>query len=356
MAGLGFRPAGYVVNGLVRSCPRSMVEPMSLAESQHSPGNPGLIRNDWTRAEVAALFALPFPDLMFEAARIHRHAFRSGRGADLDAAVDQDRRLPGGLRLLPAGGALRHRRQGREADGARRRAGRGRARPRRAAPAASAWAPPGARRRTATSRMSAPWSRASRRWGSRPARRSACSRRRRPAASSRAASTTTTTTSTPRRSSTARSSPPAPTRIGSTRSTRCATPASMSAAAASSAWARARTTAPACSPRSQACRSIRKACRSTCWCRSRARRSPGERSSIRWSSCAPSRSPASACRSRWCGSRAGREDMSEETQALCFLAGANSIFYGPKLLTTPNPAATATWRCSTSSACVRWSA
>jgi biotin synthase len=34
---------------------------------------------------------------------------------------------------------------------------------------------------------------------------------------------------------------------------------------------------------------------------------------------------------------AGRETMSEEMQALCFLAGANSIFYGPKLLTTPNP-------------------
>ena len=34
---------------------------------------------------------------------------------------------------------------------------------------------------------------------------------------------------------------------------------------------------------------------------------------------------------------AGRETMSEETQALCFLAGANSIFHGPKLLTTPNP-------------------
>jgi biotin synthase len=34
---------------------------------------------------------------------------------------------------------------------------------------------------------------------------------------------------------------------------------------------------------------------------------------------------------------AGREDMREETQALCFLAGANSIFYGPRLLTTPNP-------------------
>src|SRR5476651_52434 len=36
---------------------------------------------------------------------------------------------------------------------------------------------------------------------------------------------------------------------------------------------------------------------------------------------------------------AGREEMSEETQLLCFLAGANSIFYGPKLLTTPNPVA-----------------
>jgi biotin synthase len=34
---------------------------------------------------------------------------------------------------------------------------------------------------------------------------------------------------------------------------------------------------------------------------------------------------------------AGREKMSVETQALCFLAGANSIFYGPKLLTTANP-------------------
>jgi len=34
---------------------------------------------------------------------------------------------------------------------------------------------------------------------------------------------------------------------------------------------------------------------------------------------------------------AGRENMSAETQALCFLAGANSIFYGPKLLTTANP-------------------
>lgn len=34
---------------------------------------------------------------------------------------------------------------------------------------------------------------------------------------------------------------------------------------------------------------------------------------------------------------AGRETMSDELQALCFMAGASSIFYGEKLLTTPNP-------------------
>lgn len=34
---------------------------------------------------------------------------------------------------------------------------------------------------------------------------------------------------------------------------------------------------------------------------------------------------------------AGRESMTDSTQALCFMAGANSIFYGEKLLTTPNP-------------------
>jgi biotin synthase len=34
---------------------------------------------------------------------------------------------------------------------------------------------------------------------------------------------------------------------------------------------------------------------------------------------------------------AGRTSLSREAQALCFLAGANSIFYGDKLLTTPNP-------------------
>jgi len=34
---------------------------------------------------------------------------------------------------------------------------------------------------------------------------------------------------------------------------------------------------------------------------------------------------------------AGRMEMSDEMQAMCFFAGANSVFYGEKLLTTDNP-------------------
>ena len=49
------------------------------------------------------------------------------------------------------------------------------------------------------------------------------------------------------------------------------------------------------------------------------------------------RARASRCRRRWCGSRPAGSEMGEAVQALCFLAGANSIFYGEKLLTTGNP-------------------
>ncbi|MEW6164590.1 MAG: biotin synthase BioB [Pseudomonadota bacterium] len=41
----------------------------------------------------------------------------------------------------------------------------------------------------------------------------------------------------------------------------------------------------------------------------------------------------------WVRLSAGRQHMSDELQALCFLAGANSIFYGDKLLTSGNPEA-----------------
>jgi biotin synthase len=76
--GFGFRRLGCVVNGvarLVRRARQFMVEPMSLHQSQPSLAGPGLVRNDWTRVEVERLFALPFPELMFEAARVHRLHF-----------------------------------------------------------------------------------------------------------------------------------------------------------------------------------------------------------------------------------------------------------------------------------------
>jgi biotin synthase len=52
---------------------------------------------------------------------------------------------------------------------------------------------------------------------------------------------------------------------------------------------------------------------------------------VRTIACARITMPASMVRLS-----AGREQMSDELQALCFLAGANSIFYGDKLLTTSN--------------------
>src|SRR6186713_3542300 len=48
---------------------------MSLAHSIAPRAPLGLVRNDWTREEIRALFALPFPELMFEAQRIHRMHF-----------------------------------------------------------------------------------------------------------------------------------------------------------------------------------------------------------------------------------------------------------------------------------------
>src|SRR5499427_4235106 len=49
---------------------------MSLA-ADDSPTLPGLclVRHDWTRAEIGALFDLPFPELLFRAQSIHRQHF-----------------------------------------------------------------------------------------------------------------------------------------------------------------------------------------------------------------------------------------------------------------------------------------
>ena len=197
------------------------------------------VRHDWTRSEIRDLFALPFPELMFQAPVGAPRQFRSGRGPGLDAAVDQDRRLPGGLRLLPAERQLRHRRQGREADEPRQGSGRGAGREgcrrepllhgRRLARAQGPRPRQGLRDDRGRARD-----------GARDLRHARHAEQCAGEAAERIrASITTTTISTPRRNSMARSSPRAPIRSGSTRSIMCATPASMSAAAASSAWARA---------------------------------------------------------------------------------------------------------------------
>src|SRR6476659_9766183 len=48
---------------------------MSLAESLPPPASPAIVRHDWTRGDIRALFALPFPELMFRAQSVHRVHF-----------------------------------------------------------------------------------------------------------------------------------------------------------------------------------------------------------------------------------------------------------------------------------------
>ena len=311
---------------------------MSLVHA--APQRPGLAppRHDWTRAEVRALFALPFPELMFRAAAAHRENFDPDRSADLDLAVDQDRRLPGGLRLLPAGGALRHRRQGRKADERSTRCWPRRA-PAKAGGASrfcmgAAWRSPkdrdldqvcamvegvkalgletcatlgmltgdqAQRLQAGRPRLLQPQPRhlagILRRHHhhahlSGPARHAgACARGRHQCLLRRH-----------RRHGRGAGGPRRHDRDAGE-------PAGAS---------RKRADQHAGAGRRHAARRTR-------------------RSSTRSISCAPSRWRASCMPASVVRLSAGREDMSEETQALCFLAGANSIFYGPKLLTTPNP-------------------
>ena len=204
------------------------------------------IRHDWTREEVRALFALPLPELIFRAQSVHRRHFDPRRGPALDAAVDQDRRLPRGLRLLPAKRPLRDRRRGREADGPRRRAGGGARAPKRPAPAASAWARPGASPRTAISTRSARWCEGVKASGARNLRHARHADR----GAGAAAEVGRARLLQPQSRHLAgilraRSSPRAPIATGSTRSNACARRGLSSAAAASSAWAKAARTASA---------------------------------------------------------------------------------------------------------------
>src|ERR1700749_4153315 len=51
---------------------------LSLDAAPRAAAPLGAVRNDWTRAEVRALFALPFPDLIFRAQQVHRMHFEPG--------------------------------------------------------------------------------------------------------------------------------------------------------------------------------------------------------------------------------------------------------------------------------------
>ncbi len=94
------------------------------AESPVAENDTSAVRHDWTLDEVLALFRLPFNDLLYRADGPPRD-FRRQRGSDLDLALDQDGRVPGRLRLLPAERPLSDRRDDGQADGPGDRAGRG---------------------------------------------------------------------------------------------------------------------------------------------------------------------------------------------------------------------------------------
>ena len=80
-------------------------------------------RADWTREQIHGLFDLPFNDLLFRCPVGSPAGFRPERRAGVDAVVDQDRGMPGGLCLLSAEHSLFHRRRERRTHERRERPG-----------------------------------------------------------------------------------------------------------------------------------------------------------------------------------------------------------------------------------------
>ena len=311
---------------------------MSLAADTPSHlASMSLPRHDWTREDVRALFDLPFPELMFRAQSVHRENFdpaevqistllsiKTGGCPEDCAYCPQSAKYDTGVhaeKLMALDAVLAEAARG---EGCRREPvlhGRGLA----------------LARRTATSTRFARWSRASRRWDWRPARRSACS----PAARRSGSKTSgldyynhnldtspefygeiITTRTYQDRLETLDHVREAGIHVccggivgmGETRADRVgmiATLASLPVHPESvpiNMLVKVEGTPLAAEGALDAIEFVRTIA---------VARITMPRSVVRLS--------------------AGREDMSEETQALCFLAGANSIFYGPKLLTTPNP-------------------
>ena len=89
----------------------------------------GDIRHDWSRQEVETLFALPFNDLLFRAHSIHRRYFDPNQVQVSTLLSIKTGACPGGLRLLPPEHPLRHGAGGGEVDGGGKGAGAGAGRP-----------------------------------------------------------------------------------------------------------------------------------------------------------------------------------------------------------------------------------
>ena len=133
----------------------------------------GAVRQDWTRAEIEALFDLPFPDLVFHAQRIHREHFdprevqistllsiKTGGCPEDCAYCPQSAYHDTGVtadKLMDAAAVVDEARAAKAAGASR-----------------FCMEQPGARRRTAISTKSAPWLRVCAPSALRPVRRSAC--------------------------------------------------------------------------------------------------------------------------------------------------------------------------------------
>ena len=295
------------------------------------------VRTDWDRAEAEALYALPFADLIFQAQCIHRDNFdpnhvetasllsiKTGGCPEDCGYCSQSAHYDTGLkatRLMDTAEVVATAQRAKDA-GATRFC------------MAAAWRNPKDHDLDEVCDMVS----AVKGLGMETCARSACSRPGRRAAAPKPGSTSTITTSILRPSTTARSSPPAPCRIVSIRWRTCATPASRSVVAASSAWVNSVDDRLGMLVLLANLPSHPESVPINLWnevkgvpVNDTAER-PDPIALVRLIAVARIMMPKSVVRLS-----AGRQYMTDELQALCFLAGANSIFIGDVLLTTKNP-------------------
>ena len=284
-----------------------------------------MTRTNWTRAEIAALFDLPFTELVFRAAEVHRAHHAAGEvqlctllsiktgGCPEDCGYCSQ-----SAHATPASKAEKLM----DVDAVLAAAREAKARVR----SASAWARRGASPRTATCRRSR-WSREVKALGLETCMTLGMltADQARALADAGLDYYNHNIDTSPEYYGAIITTRTFQERLDTLEQVRAA--ASPSAAAGSSAWAKAATTASASSTRWRRCRAIPKACRSTRWCRSRApcsatcwrRLSEDRRHRVR----AHGRGRADH-HAEIDGPPLGRpREHVEATQALCFLAGAN---------------------------------